>query len=223
MYIIIFCSSSYGNLKNLSLEITYTSRYIWRGFDLLQNNHSAVQPSFTYKFVGSGLWINFWSSFGITQRTTTKTADELDYIIGYDIPYCKELIDFSTGLTYYTYPNLPGENTSPEIFANLLFSKMAFSPLFIAYYDMNLGNGLYMMGSISKSMDSLPLAFRLSMGFNIHQYIEDTGFSDIVFSCSYNDIKIRNALISVVLNYAFIPMDKVNNENEIWVSVGYKF
>jgi uncharacterized protein (TIGR02001 family) len=216
-------SSSYGSSNNLSLEITYTSRYIWRGFDLLHNNHSAVQPSLTYKFGRTGLWINIWSSFGINQRTTTKPADELDYVIGYDISLGKELIDFSTGLIYYTYPNLTGENTSPEIFASLLFPKMTFSPSLAVYYDMNLGDGLYMIGSISKSLDSLPITLSLSAGFNNHQYIKDTGLSDIVLSCSYDNIKIRSTSLSASLNYGFIPMDTVNDEDEFWVSIRYTF
>ena len=142
LLVIICWSFSYGSSKDFSLEAAYTSRYIWCGFDLLPNNHGAAQFSLKYRFRESGLWINFWSSFGINERTSTKSADELDYIVGYDISLGKGFMDFSTGLTYYTYPNLPGKNTFPEIFISLLFSEVFYSLVFTTYYDMNLGNGL---------------------------------------------------------------------------------
>ena len=124
LLVIVCWSLSYGSSKNFSLEASYTSRYTWRVFDLLPNNHGASQFSLKYRFRESGLWINFWSSFGINERISTKSADELDYIVGYDTSFDKGFMDFSTGLTYYTYPNLPGENTSPEIFISLLFSEV---------------------------------------------------------------------------------------------------
>ena len=74
---------------------------------------------------------------------------------------------------------------------------------------MNLGNGFYIVDSISELINLLPLL------------VEDSGLSDIVLYY-LNDLRIGNLTLSPALNYAFVLMDKVNNENELWASVGFK-
>ena len=128
------------------------------------------------------------------------------------------MVDFSAGLIYYTFPNLVGDNTSPEIFAGITLSKLPYSPSFRIYYDMNLGDGVYLVGSISQSISHLPLTINTSVDYNQNQYINDSGISDVALSCSY-DLKIRRISLSPSLNYAYIPMKTVNNESEFWASV----
>ena len=134
-------SSSYAGINRFSFEAAYSSRYIWRGFDLIPNNYPAFQPSITYELGKTGLWINLWGSMGPTKRDITKSADEFDYSIGYDTQISKGLMDLSVGFTYYTFPNAEGDNTSPEIFAGVTFSKLALSPSVTVYRDFDLEIG----------------------------------------------------------------------------------
>ncbi len=50
-----------GDLK-VTLDATYKSRNIWRGFDWYSRNHSAIQPSIDIDFWGTGFGTNIlWS------------------------------------------------------------------------------------------------------------------------------------------------------------------
>jgi len=220
--LIILISPLFADNKNISVETGYVSRYIWRGFDLIPDNYDAIQPSITYTFGETGFWINFFSSFGIKERTNTKFADELDCSIGCDKMMFKRSVTVSIGLAYYTFPHLEGKNTTPEIFANFIFLKSQYSPILTVYYDMNMGDGFYILSSISRTIEPLPLSFGISLGYNNNQYIEDSGISDIIFSSSY-ELTISQVTLTPTIYYAYIPMDEVNNENEFWTSIKITF
>ena len=98
----IHTSFSSANIKNLSVEAHYVSRFIWRGFDVTPDNNPAFQPSLTYSFGKTGLWVNLWGSIGLTERSKIKTADEVDYVFGYDKSLAGGIIDFSAGMYYIT-------------------------------------------------------------------------------------------------------------------------
>ena len=49
-------------------QVDLVSRYVWRGFDLLPDNHPAIQPSLTIDLGESGFSLNVWSSFALAQR-----------------------------------------------------------------------------------------------------------------------------------------------------------
>ena len=215
-------SSSYADINRFSFEAAYSSRYIWRGFDLIPNNYPAFQPSITYELGKTGLWINLWGSMGPTKRDITKSADEFDYSIGYDTQTSKGLMDLSVGFTYYTFPNAEGDNTSPEIFAGVTFSKLALSPSVTVYRDFDLGDGYYISGSISRTLDPLPLSIGASVGYNSNLFVKDSGISDVVISFSY-ELQFGKLTVTPSVHYAYIPMDAVNDENEFWTSFGINF
>ena len=53
--------TDYGEL-GVDFDATWVSKYIWRGFDLLDDK-AAFQPSINFDLFNSGFSVNVWSSF----------------------------------------------------------------------------------------------------------------------------------------------------------------
>jgi len=218
--IIIFATASSINAQQFSFDAAYSSRYIWRGFELVPNNKPAIQPSITYKIPKFGLWLNLWGSFAFIDRDLTKASDEFDISIGFSKSLPGKLIELSAGFIYYTFPNAGGDNTSPELNASIAFSRFPLSPSLTLFYDMNLGTGLYALADFSQSLLFTPITLRTTIGYNSSQFIDGSGISNIVFSAVY-DLSIGVVSLSPGIYYSYIPMDRVNIENEIWFSLGF--
>ncbi|TFG78622.1 MAG: hypothetical protein E4H23_07450, partial [Chrysiogenales bacterium] len=55
LYTLVFLLSAALPLAGaVSVQVDLVSRYIWRGFDLLPDNHAAIQPAFTIDLGESG-------------------------------------------------------------------------------------------------------------------------------------------------------------------------
>jgi hypothetical protein len=198
-------------------NVTLVSRYIWRGFDTIPNNKPAIQPSLTLNFGKSGLWFNLWSA--------------IDFIVGYDKVLSKH-VTFSTGIGYFTFPsyrNYPDKNsTSPEICLGITFGSVPLSPRLTAYYDFNLGDGLYATLNLQKSLflGKRVLCSTFLLGYT-SQYKNigvDPGLSDICFGLS-SDFVFKKLILTPGLNYVIVPNKTINQENEIWggLSINYDF
>jgi hypothetical protein len=89
-------------------DVTYVSRYVWRGFDSYPNNHSAIQPSVDLDLYGTGWGVNIWWSRANTSGF--ENSEEIDYTLYYgkslfeDKPYTT---DYRIGWTYYYCPDEP--------------------------------------------------------------------------------------------------------------------
>ena len=77
-------------------QLDFTSRYIWRGFDLNPANKPAVQPSITYGFGDSGFAVNLWGSFSFEN----KQVNETDITLSYDFKL-NDRISMSVGFIHY--------------------------------------------------------------------------------------------------------------------------
>jgi len=92
----------------VTVDVTYVSRYIWRGFDTYPNNHSAIQPSIDIDFYGSGFCMNVWWSRA--NGSGFESSEEIDYTLY----YCNSLFkdesyatEYTIGWIYYSYPHQP--------------------------------------------------------------------------------------------------------------------
>lgn len=92
----------------VTVDVTYVSRYIWRGFDTYPNNHSATQPSINIDFYGSGFCMNVWWSRA--NGSGFESSEEIDYTLY----YCNSLFkdesyatEYTIGWIYYSYPDEP--------------------------------------------------------------------------------------------------------------------
>lgn len=225
-FILFFFASPVFSEVGISSSLTLVSRYIWRGFDTIPNNKPAIQPSLTLNFGKSGLWCNLWSAMALVDTDFV----ELDFIVGYDKALSKD-VTLCTGVGYFTfpsYPNYPDKNsTSPEIYLGTTFSSLTLSPSLTAYYDFNLGDGLYVTLSLQKgfSLAKKVLCSTFLLGYTTqYKKIVDHGFSDICFKLS-TDFVFKKLTLTPCLNYVIVPNETINQENEIWggLSIDYDF
>ena len=81
---VILCSAAgfvHGQESNLgvTLDVTYLSSYIWRGFDCYPQGHSAIQPSISLDFYGTGFGIKVLSSRA--NGSGFENDEELDFTL----------------------------------------------------------------------------------------------------------------------------------------------
>jgi uncharacterized protein (TIGR02001 family) len=221
-----FASPALSQIK-MSSNLTLVSRYVWRGFDTISNNKPAIQPSLTLNFGKSGVWCNLWSAIALADTDFI----ELDFIVGYEKALLNH-VTLGTGVGYFTfpsYPNYPDENsTSPEIYLGASFDFIPLCPSLTAYYDLNLGDGLYATLDLQKSfiVGGRVLCSNFLLGYT-RQYKKigvDPGISDICFGLS-TDFVFRRLTLTPSFNYVVVPNETINKEDEIWggLSINWDF
>jgi uncharacterized protein (TIGR02001 family) len=206
-------------------DVTLVSKYIWRGFDTISDDRPAVQPSVTMVFGQSGPWLNLWSAIALADTDFV----ELDLVAGYDRPLSEHLI-FSIGAGYFTFPSMPhypDENsTTPEAYVGITAPSFPLSPSVNLYYDFNLGDGIYATLSFSRDFEIKGKAVHLSFltGYTSqYQGIGvDPGFSDVCLGLS-TDLGFKGMMVTPSINYAFVPNETINDENEFWVGLSIRW
>jgi len=204
-----------------TVQVDWLSRYVWRGFDLLPDNHAAIQPSFTVDLGASGFSLNFWSSFALAQRDAFKYSDEIDVTLSYDFKM-PEGWELSAGLIHYGYWfandfSFKGA-TSQEVYATVARTDLPLSPALSVYYDFNLGSGLYVTFGGSRELElneKLGMELGGLIGFNSRQYIAGTGFSNIDLYVK-TPLALGKLTLIPSLNVMIPLLDEVNEETEIW-------
>jgi hypothetical protein len=202
-------------------QVDLVSRYVWRGFDLLSDNHAAIQPSFTVALGKSGFSLNLWSSFALAQRATFKYSDEIDVTLSYDFKM-PEGWELSAGFTHYGYWFAEDfsfkDATSQEVFASVARTDLPLSPTLSVYYDFNLGSGLYVtLGGSHELKVSEKVSMELGglVGFNSRQFTDKTGFSDIDLFVKA-PLALGKATLTPSLNVMIPLLDEVNEDVEVW-------
>ncbi|MCJ7525925.1 MAG: hypothetical protein MUP71_12005 [Candidatus Aminicenantes bacterium] len=205
----------------VSAQVDLVSRYIWRGFDLLPDNHAAIQPAFTVDLGESGFSLNVWSSFALAQRGVFKYSDEIDLTLEYAFKM-PEGWELSAGVIHYGYWFAEDfkfkDHTSQEVYATVARTDLPLSPELCVYYDLNLGSGLYVTlgGSQEwKMSEKVNVEVGGLIGFNSRQYIDKTGFSDIGLYARL-PLKAGKLTLTPSLNVMMPLLDEVNEDSEIW-------
>ncbi len=129
----IMCSMAFAQDGELhgTIDLTYVSRYIWRGYDAYANNHSAFQPSIDLNLWGTGFGLNVWMSRA--NGGGFENSEWLTYTPYYrnrmfcDQPY---ETNYKIGYTYFSYPDEPRKGTTPgtgaaqEVFGAFAWPKL---------------------------------------------------------------------------------------------------
>jgi len=220
--LLVFLAIAFLTLPGaVAAQADLVSRYVWRGFDLLPDNHAAIQPSFTIDLGKGGFALNIWSSFALAQRGVFKYADEIDATLSYDFKM-PEGWELSAGFTHYGYWFAEDfsfkDATSQEVYATVARTDLPLSPTLSVYYDLNLGSGLYVtLGGSHELALSEKVSVELGglVGFNSRQYIDRTGFSDIDL---YANVPLQVGRLTLTPSFnVMIPLlDEVNEDVEIW-------
>lgn len=200
------------------------SKYIWRGFDLYSNNNPAFQPSLTYSFGESGFSVNVWTSFALGEREFYKDYDEIDLTLDYAFSL-SDNVDMSVGFIQYGYyfggKDVYKEATTQEFYLSAGLPNAFLAPNLTVFYDVNVGSGLYVMLQGTHSIplsETIGLDLTACLGYNGKQFIEESGFSDLMFKASF-PIKIGDWTIAPQINYTFVFLEAINDENEFWFGI----
>lgn len=213
-----------------SHEVDFVSSYVWRGWDLFPKNKPAIQPSITYTFGKSGFSVNVWASLNLTDRAELKNLDEIDLTLNYDFAV-SENINFSVGFINYgflwTYDYTFKDACTQEFYAVVGFPKMFLGPTLTVYYDINLGDGMYveLAGAHRfKMSENAALELGAALGYNGGQWTDETGISDLTLSAAL-PFTIGKVGVTPGFNYTRVfiedyyrPGDK---KDKIWFSINF--
>lgn len=222
-YFIVLCCAQTNVPAAVKIENVFVSDYFWRGFDIT-NEKPAFQPSLTLKEERTGICFCIWNSTGLN-RQRTKKVDEWDFILSYSRVVSNK-VEISSGYIHYNFPNGNLPNVTHEF--NLGFSvNTLFSPALKVYYDVKMGTGVYVIGSVSQKIINLPLFAGAAIGYNRKMFIKYSGISDVTFSLSGNvPLKYRNIYFLPSINYTIIPKNMqgkngLSEQNEFWSAIGF--
>jgi hypothetical protein len=235
-----------------TFDVTYSSRYIWRGFDVYNDNHSALQPSIDLDLYGTGLGLKvFWSR---ANGSKFENLEELDLTLSYGNTFAEGeayATAYQVGWTYFTYPDEPGsEREFQEFFASLSMPELCPAGIVPSYTVFCMwpseggsarnanGGFIHVFGlgydlTVPELAPEIPeLVVNLSANF---VYNDGVGagytvngavahdWSHVVFGAS-TDIDLGNNLSFCPGLYHQISMeDSVNENNETWVSLSLKY
>ena len=206
--------------------LDFSSRYIFRGFDLNPDNKPVIQPSITCALGSSGLSVNLWGSFSFEN----KTLHETDITLSYDFTGLKN-VSLSVGFIHYGWYFSEDfsfkDHTTQEFYITAGLPGVLLKPTLSLYYDINNGDGFFAslgIGHGLKLSKEIALDLSASLNYNGGQWIEGSGFSHInlVLSCPLQFDKIS---VSPFFGAVIILMEEVNPgvDSEIFVGVSLAF
>jgi len=116
-----------------TIDATYVSRYIWRGYDAYGRNHSAIQPSIDLDLFGTGYGFKVWmsranaSGFENSEWLTYTFYKKNKFFVGESYETNSQI-----GYTYFSYPDSPrkGSASGADGAAQEIFAAFAWPELF---------------------------------------------------------------------------------------------
>jgi hypothetical protein len=126
-----FAQAQEGQLSG-TIDATYVSRYLWRGFDKYARDHSAFQPSIDLDLWQTGFGLNVWWSMANGGGSHVNN-EEIQFTAYYGnslLPDEQIQTDYRIGWMYYAYPDMPVHHpTAPgadaqEVFAGFSWPKV---------------------------------------------------------------------------------------------------
>ena len=166
---------------SFSVDTTFASKYLWRGF--VPNATPAFQPNISLGY--QGLSVSSWSNFahrGPTGQSWTEHDLTLDYSHSFD------KVGVSVGYINYAFPDLEDGNGryTHELYAGVSYDTL-FNPSFTFYSDIDVGDGNYYYLSGDHSFEICnDVAFNtgLGLGLNQHQWQPNTTISNFDINLS---------------------------------------
>lgn len=234
---------------HVTLDATWVSKYLWRGFDLLDDK-AAFQPSIDVDLYGTGLSLKLWTSQPGSSKDggsiSTVNAEEWDYILTYaNRAFDGEMYETSYAISYiyYNFPDNPPEDKDRQEY-NLAFAWPNIIPggivpsyQFIQLWPSEGGGaardlagfihvfGLAYDYTVPGFLPNNPeQTFRLSWGIT---YNDGAGGDEVDHDWSHmlwgvsTPIECGPGNFTPALYYQTSMDDSVNSEDELWVGLSY--
>ncbi|MHC4881825.1 MAG: TorF family putative porin [Planctomycetota bacterium] len=237
----------------VTVDLSYTTKYIWRGFDIL-DDVGAFQPSVNLD-LGSGFSANIWMSYAGSSGTTDGglsrvNLTEYNYTLAYDgtaYEDCPWKTNYQFGWRYYDYIDTPSkDNDVQEVFLTgemPALTGCGAVPHFGVFQMWEATKGaskattgrdysgtIYLMGfSYGFTLDQapeLPMTFTWDIVYN-----DGTGGEDVDHDWSHMVWGLKTSMTCPMTGAKVVPAvyfqnsfdDSVNNEDELWASISYAF
>lgn len=234
-------------------ELNYSSRYIWRGFDIYEDNHSAIRPlSLDLNIGDTGLGLQvFWSR---AMSSGKENVEEMDVSLYYDnVIYEDETYatNYRLAWGYYGYPDEPrSERDFQEFLVSFSWPELCPAGFVPSYTIVRMwaseggsarnanGGWLHILGigydlTVPELVPELPeqvLHLSGSLVYNggvgagyAANGTVDHDWSHFLFGVSTDFDLGNNLAFSPGLYYQASMDDSVNDSDETWVSLSLKY
>ncbi len=227
----------------VTLDTTYASKYMWRGYNVFGENGS-FQPSLDVDLFGSGFSVNAWGAIPLGSGSESLT--ELDYTLAYGITLFEEesyAVDLGANFIYYDFPKVNSKATPdshefgisvalpnlfsigeigivPSYYVGKLWPASSSPGFDVAgfYHSLGLGSDLPIPGT------DLALSLSADINYNDGMFGADHDWSHATLGVS-TGFAVGSVSISPFLNYQISMEDTVNPEDELFggLSVSFAF
>ena len=231
----------------IDLDATWVSKYIWRGFDMLDDK-AAFQPSVNIDLYGTGFSFNIWTSQACSSKNggsvSTVDAEEWDYSVTYANMFHEGeqyQTNYAASWLYYNFPDRAAKDGDQAEF-NVAFSwpnicEFGVVPEYtIVYLYSARGDGamarsepegfIHIFG-LGYDYDCPALQMPLSLSWDL-VYNDGAGgatvdhdWSHTVFGVSTSFDAPMGGTFTPGVYYQISMDESVNNENELWVALSY--
>lgn len=230
---------------DVDVDVTWVSKYIWRGFDKLDDK-AAFQPSVNVD-LGSGLSLNVWASFpGSSKgggRVGTVNLEEWNYTLTYAATAFEGeayKTDYAVLWRYYDYPDTTTWDADaqefvvgfsmPDICEAGVVPSYAIVKMWPAkggHANRAAGGFIHVFGLgyqyTCPDLPELPLDLSWSLTYN-----DGTGGSTVAHDWSHMVYGISTLIdcpaggsITPAVYYQVSMEDTVNKQDEFWMGISY--
>ena len=218
----------------------YTSKYVWRGFNLF-GSQGAFQPSVDMSLAGdSGLGLNIWGSIptGTDGAIGEGVNDwtEVDYTLSYgtSIGEGPTTLDVGFNWIYFQFPSQAQSSDTQEVGISLGLPELLPCGVAIGYYGGYLwgeegggtGAGGYHNFAISKDFaidDTYSISAFADISYIDQQFDIESDWTHSTYGVSLGGIEFSGLSVSPFVNYQVSYVDAFDDTLYGGVSCGYEF
>jgi hypothetical protein len=235
------------------IDLTYQSKYVWRGFDVYQDK-SAIQPSVDFDLFGTGLGMSVMGHRA--NSSGYEDSERWDYTLYYqnrlfgDESYAT---NYRLGWVYYNFPDLSYRDADlQEVHAVLSWPKICPAGVVPSYVLVKMWpskSGSAMENWSDGSASGFAHIFMLDYGLrvkgvvpeipehilNLHTELVfndgigpggqdvDHDWSNVVFGVSTDIDLAKNVTFTPGIYYQISMDDSVNDDDEFWSTFGLRY
>ena len=207
----------------LSLDQTFSDKYVWRGQQLNGEGVNQGSADFSYDLGDMGTFgINVWYNLDLdNENDEAGNFSEVDYTVYWEKSY--GAFTLGAGHIYYDFSEQnPGLGSTREVYVSVGYDTLL-SPSVTVYYDYEDVDGFYVDFSIGHSFDLGVADMTLDLGAHIGWADDDMtdayyngdggGFSDYSITAAVNIPVTENITITPSVMYYALMADANSDDD----------